>query len=82
MNVGHIVAGYDKATERLTIEHDVPLTLFAEVRSLAEVPDTDRQALGSYPLSLSAVRKIASKMPASLNVDAYDWFLEPVRSEL
>ncbi|MEL6059743.1 MULTISPECIES: DUF7683 domain-containing protein [unclassified Methylobacterium] len=78
MTIGHIVAGYDKATERLAIEHDVPASLFEKVRILAEVPDTDREALGSYPLSLSAVRALASKIRAPLNVDAYDWFLEPV----
>ncbi|MCJ2096399.1 hypothetical protein MKK67_28420 [Methylobacterium sp. J-072] len=81
MKVDHIVAGYDKGTERLTIEHDVPASLFAEVRSLAQVPDTDQLALGSYPLSLSAVRRIASQIAAPLNVDAYDWYLEPVPTE-
>ncbi|MCJ2122599.1 hypothetical protein [Methylobacterium sp. J-077] len=73
--------GYDKGTERLTIEHDVPDALFAEVRSLAQVPDTDQLALGSYPLSLSAVRRIAFQIAAPLNVDAYDWYLEPVTRE-
>ena len=81
MNVGHIVAGYDKGTERLTIEHDVPASIFEEVRSLAKVPDTDRHALGSYPLSVSAIRRLALRLPAPLNVDAYDWYLEPVASE-
>ena len=80
MTIGHIVAGYDKATERLTIEHDVPASLIEEVRSLAEVPDTDREAVGSYPLSLAAIRALASKIQAPLNVDAYDWFLEPTDS--
>jgi len=80
MTIGRIVAGYDKRTERLTIEHDRPASLFEEVRSLAAVPDTNRQALGSYPLSLAAIRALASKIPAPPNVDAYEWFLEPIDS--
>ena len=80
MNVDRVVAGYDRATERLTIEHDVPAAVFEAVRILAAVPETDREALGSYPLSLSAIREIGAKIAAPLNCDAYDWYLEPIAS--
>ena len=71
------MAGYDKRTDRLVVEHAIPDAVLDEIRILAEIPDTDRGALGSYPLSATAARTVAAKLPALLDVDAYDWFLEP-----
>ena len=48
MTIGHIVTGYDKRTQRLTIEHVIPESVFDEVRALADVPETDAEAIGSY----------------------------------
>ena len=77
MSVVHTITGYDKRTDRVAIEHAVPEEAFDAVRGLAGVPDTDREAIGSYPLNAGAVRAIAGTLAASLNVDGYDWFLEP-----
>lgn len=77
MSIVHLVAGYDRRTERLVVEHAIPEAIFDEIRTLADVPETDGDAIGSYPLSATAARTIATKLPALLNVDTYDWFLEP-----
>lgn len=77
MNAIHRITGYEKRTERLEIEHDVPPERLSDFRKLAHVPSTDTHALGSYRLEPDAVRKAASKLRIRLNVDAYDWFLEP-----
>ena len=77
MTIVHLVAGYDKHTERLVCEHAVPDGMLEEIRVLAETPEGERAAIGSYPLSATAVRTIATRLPAALDVDAYDWFIEP-----
>ncbi|MDB5646171.1 hypothetical protein [Methylobacterium sp.] len=81
MTIGHIVTGYDKRTQRLTIEHVIPESVFDEVRALADVPETDAEAIGSYPLSPAAVFGISSRLSQPMSVDGYDWFLEPVETK-
>ena len=77
MSIVHTVTGYDKRTERAAIEHVVPDEAFDDVRGLAGVPETDRDAIGSYPLDARAAWAIATRLAASMNVDRYDWVLEP-----
>jgi hypothetical protein len=77
MNAVHRITGYEKRTERLEIEYDVPPERLGDLRKLANVPAQDVDALGSYRLDSNAVRKAAAKLRLTLNFDAYDWFLEP-----
>ena len=77
MTIVHLVAGYDRRTDRLVVEHAIPDAILDETRILADIPDTDRGGSGPYPLSATAARTVATKLPALLDVDAYDWFLEP-----
>ena len=70
------VTGYDKVSERLTIQHEVPAAVVSEARHLAEV-GSDDDGLGIYPLDVAAALKLGLRMDRTLNVDLYDWFLEP-----
>lgn len=81
MNAIHRITGYDKRSERLEIEHDIPPDRLPDMRQLANVPPEDEDAIGVYPLDADAVRKVALKLDKPLNIEAYDWFLEPFASE-
>ena len=76
MNVSLRVTGYDKSTEALTLEHPVPDAVVFEAQTLAHVDPSD-DGWGSYPLEPSAAITLGLRMDWTLNVDAYDWFLEP-----
>jgi hypothetical protein len=77
MTVIHRVTGYDKRTELLEVEYDVPEQKFSAIREIVQVPLDDPQAVGSYPLDADAVQQVGRKLDRVLSADAYDWFLEP-----
>ena len=76
MSVSLRVTGYDKLTEALVLEHPVPESAVSEAQSLAHV-DLSDDGWGSYPLEPKAAVKLGVRMDWTLDVDAYDWFLEP-----
>lgn len=77
----HVVAGYDKRTERLGLEFEVDPAQVAEVRELANVPVPAGEPLaGNHPIDPSRARSVIAKIRQHANVDLYDWFLEPYAS--
>lgn len=76
MNAIHRITGYEKRTERLEMEYDVPPGQLPELRQLANVPSSDVDAIGSYRLPPEAISKAAAELKQTLNTDAYDWYLE------
>lgn len=78
MNAVHKITGYDKRTEALTFEHQVPADQLNTAREIAHVPSSDYDAVGSYPLDADGVRRLSLRLGQhTINTDAYDWFLEP-----
>lgn len=78
MAVVHRVTGFDKSTEALGCELDVPEGLVLAARRIAEAPDLWQDAGGAFPLNEQAVQAVGAMLKTPLNVDRYDWFLEPV----
>ena len=76
MNVLHEVTGYDKRTERLSVEHPVPEGQSVSVRNLAQLTPED-DGVGGYPLDSAAAVSIGLQIDRPLDADLYDWFLEP-----
>ncbi len=76
MNVSLRVTGYDKQTERLSVEHALPADAVAEARELAHV-GADDDGWGAYLLEPPAAAAIGLRINRALNVKFYDWFLEP-----
>jgi hypothetical protein len=77
MSIAHRMTGYDKRTESLQIEHDIPNDRLGEVRVLAHVPSEDEDAVGSYPLNGTDARQVGWKLGKDINPDLYNWFVEP-----
>ena len=76
MNVLHKVTGYDKRTERLSVEHLVPEGQSEIVRNLAHLTPED-DGIGCYPLDPAAAVSIGMQIDWPLDIARYDWFLEP-----
>jgi hypothetical protein len=74
------LTGYDKRTEFMAVEFDVPSEAVKYAREIANVPETDPGILGAYPLSFDQAVLIAR---AALDRDVpdlsvYDFFLEAI----
>jgi hypothetical protein len=77
MTTVHRLTGYDKKTERLVFEYDIPPSKLRRAKELANVPRDDPSAVGSYPLDPSQARHVARLINQMVNIDRYSWFLEP-----
>jgi hypothetical protein len=76
MSVVHRITGYDRATEALLEQHDVPDRLLATVIAAAQVSADDPGAVWSYKLSAVAADRLAAAMHIALNTTRNEYFLE------
>ena len=60
MDVEVSIVGYDRQTERLAVEHPVPPAAVPAAQAIANVPATDPDLIGAYPLDAEQARQIAS----------------------
>lgn len=82
MNVVHRVTGYDRETEFLDREFEVPHDRLAEIREIARVPvPSGEEQVGCFLLDRAAAAAIADRFAFAMNLDRYDWFLEPIAVE-
>lgn len=77
MTIAHRLTGYDKVTDRLVIAHEIPVSKMPQAIEIADVPATDRDAIGVYPLTREQALNIASFIETDINMERYDWFFEP-----
>jgi hypothetical protein len=75
-NVGHRLVGYDRITERVADEHDIPDNLMTWAKGLAHVPADDPEAAMCYPLETTAARHLSGAVGGAANTDKNDYFLE------
>ena len=73
----HRLTGYDRTTELLSVEHEVPTEHLARVKKLAGVGPDDPDAIGSYPLDREQAERIAHLLGAKIDLDSCDFFHEP-----
>ncbi|HEY1504099.1 MAG TPA: hypothetical protein VGF92_07355 [Stellaceae bacterium] len=77
MTITHKLVGYDKQSERVAAEYDVPEQKFDLVRRIVGVSHTDREAIGNYPLAAPAAEEVAKEIGLRLDTKRLDFFLEP-----
>ena len=53
------IAGYDKRTELLAVQHELPVERVSDVRGLARMEPGD-DGYGSYPLDAAAAHQIGN----------------------
>ena len=76
MTPGVKLTAYDKQTERLVAAASVPSEVMTEVRRIAQVPASDPDLRGVYPLTAAQLTAIAAKLGARLDAERYDYCLE------
>ena len=74
--VVHRLIGYDRDTEPLAVEYDIPAKAFSKVKKIARVGSGDPDAIGSYPLDRTQVGKISTFIDADVDVERSDYFVE------
>ena len=74
--VKHSLVGYDRRTERVAEEFDVPDALLPDAKELAHVPADDPDAMMCYPLDPSAACHLAAVIRANIDAARRDYFLE------
>jgi hypothetical protein len=75
-NVGHRLVGYDRVTDRVADEHDIPANLMPWARGLAHVPEDDPETAMCYPLEADDARRVAGAVGAAADTSKNDYFLE------
>lgn len=73
----HRLTGYDRQTDMLAVESDVPSEDLARVMEIARIGFDDPGAVGSYPLDKDQAERIARLLGAKVDCGKYDFFLEP-----
>jgi hypothetical protein len=74
--IGHSLVGYDRLSERVAEEFDVPDAVLARAKELAGVPADDPDAIMCYPLEASGARDLANLINARIDTEGRDYFLE------
>ena len=74
----HRLTGYDRKTELLAIECEIPVGDITRVKEIAGVGPSDPDAIGSYPLDQGQAERIARLLGSKINNDMCNFFLEPL----
>lgn len=77
MTIVHRVTGYDKTTEIIAQELDIPSDRIAELRELANIDPRIGEIVGAYPLDWSAAQIVKDRFDFGMFIDRCDWFFEP-----
>jgi hypothetical protein len=78
----HRLIGYDRETEEIAWQHDIPEAKLTVVKKIAKVDANDSDAIGSYELTASQAREIAGIIQQPINTKKYFFYLEPFAGAL
>jgi hypothetical protein len=76
MTIVHRLVGYDRGTERVAFEQDIPPELFDTAKKIAGVPASDPNAAYGYELTAMQARDLAGTLGAAISPNEMDFFLE------
>ena len=74
--VTHSLVGYDRVSERVAEEFDVPDAVLPKAKELARVPADDPAVIMCYPLDAPGARDLADILKARVHPEQRDYFLE------
>jgi len=74
--VTHSLVGYDRASERVAEEFEVPEAVLSKAKVLARVPADDPNAMMCYRLHPAEARELAGLLAMAINPERHDYFLE------
>jgi hypothetical protein len=73
----HRLTGYNRITELLSAEYEVPTENLSRVKEIARVGSDDPDAIGSYPLDREQAERIAHLLGTKIDLNSCNFFLEP-----
>jgi hypothetical protein len=73
----HRLTGYDRTTELLSAEHEIPAEHLARAKKIAGVGSDDPDAIGSCRLDRGQAERLAHLLGMKIDLDSCDFFLEP-----
>jgi hypothetical protein len=72
----HRLVGYDRQTDRMKVQFDIPDRLMPEAKRIAKVPAEDPDAAWSYPLTEAKARRLATLIGAHADPKDAEFYLE------
>jgi hypothetical protein len=76
MTLVYKLVGFDRDTEALVRGYDIPAEKILRARAIAGIGDKPA-IIADWPLSRAQAETIAELIGAELDVNNYDWALEP-----
>lgn len=70
------LAGFDPKTEILIVTHQIPSEKILQAKTIAGIADNPA-IIADWPLSREQARAITKLIGAELDVESFDWALEP-----
>jgi len=70
------IIGFDRSSELLAVELDVPSSAVDRVKKIADVPLSDPDLLGSCPLDEQQLARIAEAAHMAIDPSKFLYFLE------
>jgi hypothetical protein len=80
-DITHRLVGYDRKTERVVDEYDVPDDVLPKAKIIAHVPADDPDVAQCYPLAENEARDLAGFIQAQIAPFERDYFLEGFAAE-
>jgi hypothetical protein len=79
MNIRYMITGYDKTSEQLMCEYNIPADVLSIIvaDSHPNAPSSVDADMGAQPLTVEMVRYFGFQLGKDLDPDEYNWFLEP-----
>lgn len=80
MSVVHFLRGYDRATDALSVQYEIPQPLLAWALRSIRLEENDPEAYGVYPLAASQARDVAALIgrepQVAKDLPSLEFFLE------
>ena len=76
MTVAYHLRGYDKASEFLAVEYDIPADLLPWLKGLVVPAPDDPELIDPYELASHEVQRLAEALALSIDPIAFDYCVE------
>ena len=76
MRLTHRLRGFDKQTDELAVEFDIPDALTISLKRIVGAYQDDPDLAGLYELTPDQARTIATAINVSIDLEKYDFFLD------
>jgi len=75
MTVAYHLRGYDKTTELVGVEFDIPMTMLPFVRDLLPEASADPDLIEPHELVSDQVARLAHELGIGIDPDAFDFYI-------